>query len=213
MLYGQFPSPPFSKVKYILDRYGVQYTTISSTKKDSDYKKIPVLVIGGKQINDSQIIATILAKVFEGVEYSPAELEIEKLNTTELMIACEVYVMDSTPELQRCGNATGGCSGAILCCLACCIPCFGVSKGPRAKFPNLRSVLLIAKDYAERLGDKKYFHGDTCGVIDCSLFGILIPFQKSKSATFRDFVSVDSLREWHLRMASSNVQKVLNHST
>jgi Glutathione S-transferase, C-terminal domain len=198
---------------YILDRYGVEYKSISSAKKDSAYKKVPVLLIGGKQINDSEIIATILAKVLDGVEYTKFEQEIEKLTTRELMVACEVFVMDSTPELQRCGCAMGGCIGSMLCCLACCIPCFGVSKGPRAKFPDLRPVSVIAKDYAERLGDKKYFHGDTCGVIDCSIFGTLSPFEKSKSATFRDFMSVDRLREWHDRMTSSFVKKVPNHST
>jgi hypothetical protein len=213
VMHGAFLSPPCCKVMYILDRYGVQYTTISSAKKDSGYKKVPVLLIGDKQINDSEIIATILAKVLDGVEYSKFEQEIEKLTTGELMIACEVFVIDSTPELQRCGHAMGGCIGSVLCCFACCIPGFGLSKGVRAKFPNLRSVSLIAKDYAVRLGDKKYFHGDTCGVIDCSIFGTLSPFQKSKSATFRDFIAVDRLREWHERMTSSNVKKILNHST
>lgn len=196
-----------------MDRYGVQYTTISSAKKDSDYKKIPVILIAGKQINDSEIIATILAKILDGAEYTKFEREIEKLTTTELMIACEVFVMESMSELQGCGCAMGGCLGSALCCFACCISCFGVSTGLRAKYPNLRSVSVIAKDYADHLGEKKYFHGDTCGVVDCSIFGTLSPFQKSKSTTFHDFLSIDRLREWHERMAATNIEKVPSHST
>ena len=202
VLHGQYPSPPCCKIIYILKHYGVKYTSVASKKKDSDYKKIPVLVIGDKQINDSQIIATILANILD-VPYSESELKIEKLSTSGLMIALELSIVEDTEELQKCGCAMGGCMGCGLWTIACCLPCCGFGASMRKKNPDLKSSSAYGKDYAELLSSKPFFHGDTAGVIDCSIFGLLLPFRKAKNKTYTDFVCADSrLLEWVGRMDS-----------
>ena len=163
-----------------------------------------MLVIDGKQINDSEIIATILSKILDAEGYTEKEVLIEKLITTELMVACEVHVMENTAELQKCACTTGGPLGCIIYTISCCVPCMGVSKKLHAKYPNLKTVTETAKVLADHLGAVPYFHGETCGVIDCSLYGVLFPFMKSKSEPFADFMSSDvRLREWHERMSST----------
>ena len=202
VLYGQYPSPPCCKIMYILKHYGVKYTSVTSKKKGSKYNKIPVLVIGDKQINDSQIIATILANVLD-VPYSESELKMENLSTSGLMIALELAVAEDTAELQKCGCAMGGCMGCSLWTIACCIPCCGLGAPMRKKNPDLKSSSAYGKDYAELLSSKTFFHGDTAGIIDCSIFGLLSPFRKAKNQAYTDFVGADSrLLDWVGRMDS-----------
>ena len=179
---------------------------VPSAKKESKYKKIPVLDIDGKQINDSEIIAIILAKVLD-VEYDGRELEMERINTRGLMLACEVAVMESNAELQKCGCELGGFQGCMLwmapCIITCCIK---PSIKLREKTSGLESVSSYAKQFAGFLGSKPYLHGDTLGAIDCSVFGVLNPFRISKSVAFTDFILADErLAAWHNRMLSEMV--------
>lgn len=176
---------------------------VLSSKKDSKYKKIPVLDIDGKQINDSEMIAIILAKILD-VEYDGRELEMERLNTRCLMLACELVVMESVSELQKCACTMGGCLGSILWSASCCITCcVNPGKALREKNSGLESVSSYAKQFAGFLGSKPYLHGDTLGVIDCSVFGVLNPFRLSKSVAFSDFILADErLAAWHNRMLS-----------
>lgn len=157
-------------------------------------------MIGEMQINDSLIIATILAKIVD-VPYTESESEIEKLSTSGLMIALEISVMEDTQELQKCGCTMGGCLGSCLWTIACCIPCCGVSGPLRKKFPDIKKSSDYGKDYADLLSSKPFFHGDTVGVIDCSIFGLLLPFRKAKSQSYADFIGSDNrLSEWVGRM-------------
>lgn len=192
-----------------MDHYKVKYTEIAGSKKGSDYKLIPVLMIDGKQINDSQVIATILSKVLDGEGYTEKEVLVEKLITTGLMVACEVHVMENTAEIQKCACTVGGSIGCLLYSISCCVPCMGVSKKLHTKYQDLKTVPEISKELVDILGTSLYFHGDTCGVIDCSLFGVLSPFMKAKNAPFADFMSADvRLREWHERMSSGSVKSI-----
>lgn len=184
----------------------MKYTLVPSAKKESKYKKIPVLDIDGKQINDSEIIAIILAKILD-VEYDGRELEMERLNTRGLMLACEVAVMESNAELQQCGCQLGGIPGCMMwiapCIITCCVK---PGKKLREKTPGLDSVSRYAKQFAGFLGSKPYLHGDTLGAIDCSVFGVLNPFRLSKSVAFADFILADErLAAWHNRMLSEMI--------
>jgi hypothetical protein len=171
-MHGQFPSLPCCKIMMILDRYNVKYTTVKGKQAKSEYKKIPVLMIGDKQINDSEIIVKILFKVFDGSDMPQNEIEIEQMTTTGLMIAMEVSVMRNTKDLQRCGCATGGVIGCILWTTSCCIPCCGVDKTLLKKFPDLKSVADDSQEYAKLLGENPFYHGKKAGVIDCSVYGV-----------------------------------------
>jgi glutathione S-transferase len=66
---------------------------------------------------------------------------------------------------------------------------------------DLKSVKGYSKEYASLLGDKQFFHGDTAGVIDCSIYGVLNPFKKADNEAFHDFLDGDEIvRNWYKRM-------------
>ena len=78
ILYGSVSSPPCTKIMSILTYHSIQYKLISSLKKDSEYKKVPVLMLNGRQINDSFIIVRNLAKIVDGRELTYEEVIFEE---------------------------------------------------------------------------------------------------------------------------------------
>ena len=202
-LYGFAVSPPCCKIKTILKNYGVNYTYIDGKKPDSDYKKVPVLMIGDKQINDSAIIVRILTKVLTGAEMSEEELELEKMNTSGLMMAMEASVMDNAADLRKCGRVIGGCMGCVLIHISCFGPCCGISKNIRTKFPEMESIANYRTIYAKKLENKQFFHGESAGMIDWSIFGLISPFSTAQCGSFKEFVSEDAvINAWYARMQS-----------
>ena len=196
-------SPPCGKILFILKNYDVKFTSVSGKKKGSEYKKVPVLVIGDKQINDSEIITAVLAKVLD-TEYTQRESEIEKLSTSGLMISLELAVMKSTKEMQKCGCFLGGCIGYLLWTIACCVVGSGAAHASLSKkFPDVKSPSDYGKDYAVFLSTDLFFHGDKVGVIDCSLYGLLTPFSKCGNEAFNEFINADPLlAAWWERMTN-----------
>lgn len=49
-LYQMGVSPPCAKLRMIFDFYGVDYRCWAGKKKDSEYKKVPVVVTNGLQV-------------------------------------------------------------------------------------------------------------------------------------------------------------------
>ena len=183
-----------------MKHYGVKFKSINSSKKDSEYKKIPVLLIGDKQINDSEIIATVLSGIL-GSPYDEREKMIEKIITTGIMISFEINVVESTSELQKCSCFIGGCLGCLIFSVACLIPLCNMSASMHRRFPDAKQPAEYGKDFADFLTTKPYFHGDTLGVIDCSIYGVLFPFKMSKSKAYLDFIGADErLGQWAARM-------------
>ena len=197
-LYGNNVSPPCRKIKTIFKFYGIKYTQLSS-KPDSEYKKIPIVTIGKYQINDSHIIARILAQVLEGNDLTERELLIEQTTTRGLMMALEVSVMESIHAIQQCAPhiSENLCLQGLVWSVACCIPCCGLSNRIKSKFPDLKSVPSYGKWYAEQLGDQPFFHGETIGIIDCAVYGVLGGFAVAGNLCFDEFVGADvRLKSW-----------------
>ena len=193
VLYGMKPSPPCCKVRAILKHYGVKFTEVSVMKRETgDYKKVPVITIGDKQINDSFIIIQILAQILES-PMSEREKEIEKMTTQGLMLALEVSVMESTVSIQQCAPhlVENTCLQGVIWTLACCIPCCGLSSRIKSKFPNLKSLPAYGHLYAKELESNPFFHGEQFGVIDCALFGLLENFFLAGNQGFYDFINAD----------------------
>ena len=201
ILYGNLVSPPCRKINTIFKYYGIKYdlqATIPAAVK-AQYKKIPIVMVGAYQINDSHIITRILAHVLEGKDMNERELLIEKSTTQGLMPALEVAVLESTQSIQQCAPhlVENCCLQGVIWSLACCIPCCGISSRIKKNFPDLKSVASYGKWFAEQLGDRPFFHGDQVGVIDCAVFGILEPFGEAGNACFDDFVNADPrLKTW-----------------
>ena len=78
VLYGDVSSPPCTKIMSILTYHKIQYKLIKSLKKDSEYQKVPILIINGRQINDSFIIVRNLAKIIDGRDLTYEEVIFEE---------------------------------------------------------------------------------------------------------------------------------------
>eukprot|EP00854_Cymbomonas_tetramitiformis_P005034 gene5034-6135_t len=108
VLHQSHVSPPCCKIRAILKRYDVPFEIVEGKKPDSDYKKIPVLMVNERQINDSFIMVKSLAPILDGQALSPELLELEELNTFGLMIALELEIAESGSELRKCSPLVGG---------------------------------------------------------------------------------------------------------
>ncbi len=202
VLYGSPLSPPTNKIMTILDFHQIKYTMNPKVPKESPYKKMPILVIGGKQINDSFIIARVLASILDKAPYTESELQGETMSTRGLMLALEAEVAGSGEEMRKCGRAAGGCIGCVLSCLSCCVPICGFSKKIKGAFPGESDISV--REYSEKfagiLGTNQYFHGQEIGVSDLSLFGVLRAFAKADNAALQVFMSNEIVGNWYGRV-------------
>ena len=65
-LYGGILSPPCAKIISILHHHNINFTIAKGKRKGSAYKKVPILVLNDRQVNDSFIIIKNLAKIVDG---------------------------------------------------------------------------------------------------------------------------------------------------
>jgi len=200
--YGADISPPCCKIRFMLKYYGLPFTKSKHSKKpNSDYKKMPVLDMGDRQINDSAIIIKNLAPICAGRPLNEEELALEKLITYEVMLALEKCVASSCCNLCGCARMLPCPINVVFRCLSCCIACF---KGPGMfKDKNLKSLPEYGKQLETMLGTKQFFGGDEPGIGDVSFFGMLVPFAAATNAADKLLGDKTSkLRAWHERMES-----------
>ena len=76
VLHNSYMSPPCVKVRCILQHNGIKFQVIDGKKKDSEYKKIPVLLLNGVQINDSFIMVKNLAPILYGKALTEEEIKV-----------------------------------------------------------------------------------------------------------------------------------------
>jgi hypothetical protein len=171
-LYNTPISPPSSKLRTILAYYKIKFENIHGPKPGSEYKKVPILELNGRQINDSFICVKNLAKIVDGKELSDRLLAVEEMATFGLMIEMEHAVARSCHDLCTCGCLLGGCQGALLSMFACCLCCaVDIKKGR-----ELKTTAEYSKLMKEALGSAKFFHGKVPGIVDISVYGLLKPF-------------------------------------
>eukprot|EP00658_Telonema_sp_P-2_P023553 TRINITY_DN19446_c0_g1_i2.p2 TRINITY_DN19446_c0_g1~~TRINITY_DN19446_c0_g1_i2.p2 ORF type:complete len:210 (+),score=44.45 TRINITY_DN19446_c0_g1_i2:194-823(+) len=127
-LYGMLMSPPCRKVMGVLEFYGINFEFVDGKKPGSAYQKIPVLDVGGIQINDSYVMVTALAPILQGEPMTPEEVAIEETTTFGAMLALEEATVN-----QCCGGGLRGCGWHVGCrmgCKGCCICCAFYTCGP-----------------------------------------------------------------------------------
>lgn len=203
-LYSMTLSPPCNKIITVFKRYGVQYKVVDGKKKGSEYKKVPVLDIGDKQINDSYVILRVLAEALGGTPYTEEEIEIERLITEELMVQMEISVMDGPSDIRKCGAVAPCPINCIFMCCSCLPSLFGLSSDLKRKEPVKKSIAEYHAKFSEILGTKDFFHGDgtTAGVIDCSLHGVMEPFRVAGTTCYAEFLGPETSNvfKWNARM-------------
>jgi hypothetical protein len=198
-LYGSLISPPCVKVRAVLKFWNVPFEEKSGKPQNSIYQGMPILVVNGRQINDSFIILKTLCPILTGREMTPAEVELEQMITFGIMPRLEADVAASCCDLCKCAGLMGCPTCLLLRCFSCCIPCCGPSM-ITGQYPGLKSQNFYSSELKRLLGSEQYFNGSEPGISDVSLFGLLAGFSESGTDAFSAFFDDDSLRSWHGRM-------------
>ncbi len=199
-LYQNPLSPPCCKLRMIFKFYSVDFITVAGPKKNSEYKKIPVVIIHNRQINDSFIVVKSLARILDGSDLSPELLELEHVTTYELMISLEIAVASSCCSLLTCAKFLPCLSCVGMTLFSCCISTCGAGSFKK-KFPDVKPVHHYTSMYTAALGNKSYFHGDSIGVVDLSLCGVLAVFDHAGLEVVSAFLgSHGPLLEWYRRI-------------
>lgn len=207
-MYGMKISPPSAKIRFLMKYYKIPFKVVDGQgKPNSPYKKMPVLDIGDRQINDSYIIIKNLSRILQGEAFTPQQEQLEHLITFELMIALQKRCFN-TSDIRKCGNLAGGGIGCFLGCCGSCIACCakapgadGKGGGPEPK-PQLQTLEFYRAQFAIQLGHNDFFGGDAPDVTDVSLYGTLNPFATAGASCVDDFLGdvKTPLHAWHERM-------------
>merc|ERR1711879_657645 len=106
VLYGSEFSPPVQKIMSMLKFYDVPFKFQQGKHPTSDYKKIPVMEINGRQINDSHIIVKNLAPVLTGRAFTAVEAEWERKITFEFQPSIEVELFSDGEDFALAAGIT-----------------------------------------------------------------------------------------------------------
>jgi len=212
-LYGFDYSPPAWKVRVLLSYYKVPYKYIVAFPGqaidglDNEYKKIPKLVMGERQINDSAVVYRALAPLLAGAALTEEQVELEaRNNITGLLGALEREAVTSYSGIKA-------ATGALISewrwynPLKLALPwAAGVAALPAsllfARMPHGKDgdSRTHGAAYRKALGEHKFFHGDAIGPLDLSVYATLAAFIKLfRTPTAIAVLDDCDLRAWYER--------------
>jgi len=172
--YAMKISPPCCKIRFLLNYYKVPFTEVGGKKPESEYKKVPVLDIADRQINDSYVIVKNLAPILQGRPLTQQEVAIEHMLTFGVMLALEKATASSLRSLCGCAGLMGGGMG---CALRCAAPCIVCCVAPRMlKDKEFKTIPEYSQALQSYLGGQQFFGGSEPSVTDASLYGTIAPF-------------------------------------
>eukprot|EP00747_Dinoflagellata_sp_TGD_P166877 gnl/TRDRNA2_/TRDRNA2_190366_c0_seq1.p1 gnl/TRDRNA2_/TRDRNA2_190366_c0~~gnl/TRDRNA2_/TRDRNA2_190366_c0_seq1.p1 ORF type:complete len:248 (-),score=68.58 gnl/TRDRNA2_/TRDRNA2_190366_c0_seq1:310-1053(-) len=205
VLYGVTGSPPCAKLRAYLIKYGIDFKMVNGTgKKGSDYKKMPVLDVNGRQVNDTYIILKNMAPVLTGKAIDD-EWEIICSYQLGPSIECSLSKADAVKWM-----ADPHGFGPPKCLLSCCLANIILNKAIK---PNVDKAVKAMPDkykvaplneFGEKLkaaiGESKFHGGDEPGQVDISFYGVCSPFYFSKCDNVTGMISSCGLQDWWDRM-------------
>jgi len=199
VVHGLVVSPPSVKVRTILHYYGVHWKNMFGPKKNSEYQKVPVLLVNGRQVNDSHIIVKSLAPILDGKTLTEELIQIEKeLVTDGIQLSLSAEVLDSCSDICACGGLAGGAFGCFIRCISGCAYC---CLNPRKTLTDLKPTAEYSKLLKEHLGENKYFHGEAPGIIDVAVWSVLnLHVEADTNAIRAMFELGDGWKEYYDRM-------------
>mmetsp|Transcript_82552 Transcript_82552/g.191819 ORF Transcript_82552/g.191819 Transcript_82552/m.191819 type:complete len:236 (+) Transcript_82552:51-758(+) len=200
VLYQMIASPPCAKLRLMMTYYGVPFEVKNHNggpiKKGGSYKLVPVLVVSGRQVNDSYIIMKHLTPVLAG---SFDQVWEDKI-TFKLQVAIELEAFTDTSDLIKFAKLAGF-PGCLACCIAPCVKGL-IAKKIREKHPDLPPSKEVGREFKAAMGNSKFFGGEKPGPVDISYFGTLAAFIEAKTAVVQHHLDSTGLREWWDRMNS-----------
>jgi len=199
VLYGSDYSPPCAKIRALLSYYKVPFKSVTGRHPTSDYKKIPVLEVSNRQVNDSHIIVKSVVPILTGKDWDEDHLAWERRITFEFQPAIEVELFGNGEDFSKVAGFDGWKQGlAVLLG-----PLLGSFIGFvfRSRYPDYQLPSSVyGTKFRAAMGDKPFFHGESPGPIDISLYGTYALFEGKGCQTTANFLKSSGLKEWHNRM-------------
>ncbi|XP_047325914.1 prostaglandin E synthase 2-like [Impatiens glandulifera] len=213
----QYEACPFcNKVKAFLDYHGIAYKIVEvnpMSKKEikwSDYKKVPVLLVDGEQMNDSSAIIDNLFKKIHQEEDGALQNEEERKwrgwvdNHLVHVLSPNIYrsaseALESFDYITTHGNFSF--SERIIAKYGGAAAMYFVSKKlkKRHNITDERKALYdAAETWVEALNDRQFLGGAKPNLADLSVYGVLRPIRYLTSG--KDMVENTRIGEWYARM-------------
>lgn len=202
VLYGQEMSPPCVKIRTLLNYYSVPFKEVKGRHPTSDYKKIPVLEMNGRQINDSHIILKNLAPLLSGEPLTPEQSAWERTITFEFQPAIEVELFGDGADIARFASLDGWkrtLAEFLAPLLGAVVGQLFKSRYPGYELPSSR----YGVEFRKALAGRPFFHGEAPGPVDLSLYGTYASLSKTGCNTSAKFLEESGLNEWHQRMVEA----------
>lgn len=202
-LYGMTGSPPCAKIITYLKYFKVDYElTGSSGKPGTDYKKMPVLDVGERQVNDSYIITKNLIPALVGPEAFDEEWEMKISYTLHPTI--EMEVVDDGASVRAWATHSFGMGCCMGSCLAGCVIApmvrSGLQKNELMKVVKHEQLVEIGKELRAKVGTQTYAGGAEPCQVDLSFYGTMASFIASGCPTSVSFLKECDLDNWFAAM-------------
>jgi len=213
--YGVFGSAPCNKIRAYLKHFKVPFTMVNCQTKpggDTYYKKMPVIDVNERQVNDSAIIIKNLAPTFFGTFDEVWENKITY---------CLLYDMEGGMSKEEVADWAFhptygfGIPGCMRCCVSGMIydliqtnvnKATDKEKNPQAYMKvkrNNDAGVAIMKEFLAEVGDKKFHGGDEIDQVDLSMYATLMPFYSVvKAPSVVKAVEDAGLVKWWANMES-----------
>jgi microsomal prostaglandin-E synthase 2 len=213
-LYQYHVCPFCCKVRAFLDFNKIPYKIVEvnpitkSEIKFSNYKKVPVLIVEGQQMNDSSVIISSLSEILENKDSGKRdsrEIEWRKwvdhkfvhmippniYRTLREADAAFEYIsdMNSFSWLQR---VTGKYAGSVAM--------FAVSKKLKKRHgivDEREEIYACAREWANEVGDKPFHGGEKPNLADLAVYGVMSSIEGLP--TFHDIVENTPIGPWYER--------------
>eukprot|EP00931_Biecheleriopsis_adriatica_P077030 TRINITY_DN50674_c0_g1_i1.p1 TRINITY_DN50674_c0_g1~~TRINITY_DN50674_c0_g1_i1.p1 ORF type:complete len:347 (-),score=55.64 TRINITY_DN50674_c0_g1_i1:167-1207(-) len=201
VVYGNEFSPPAQKIMTMLNFYGVSFKLVKGRHPTSDYKKIPVLELNGRQVNDSHIIVKNLAEVLTGDPLTPLQLQWERKITFEFQPSIEVELFSNGDDFAKLAGFDDwrkplvGLAGPVLGLL--------IGNVFRSRYGDFPVPSTWGKRFLEACAGQPFFHGEKPGMVDLSLYGTYANIASKDCQCTRSFLEESGLQSWHLRMVDA----------
>lgn len=200
IVHGSAGSWPTCKILSLLIYCDIPFTLTGKPKKTSDYKKMPVLDVAGRQVNDSGIIMKYLVPALglDSDEYQEWNRKIS-------------FCLDPTIRRHLSPQDAARVASTFLGIPSCCGCCVGglISRMINGAGEKMRALdkgftfgdeIEIAKEFKTHMGKNDYFAGQEIGAVDISFYGEIAGLIYAKCEMSDNMIDVAGLQDWLIRM-------------
>jgi len=194
-------SAPCAKIRAIMRFYNVPLGLIWG-KSSGPYKKLPVLKVGDRQINDSHVIVKSLAPALIGRALSAAEVECERDTLTHgMQLTFEAEALATAEDLRKLSSNVDVWGVPTLTSIFADLISPVMSRGWARRHPNLEPAVHSARAFKRAFpADTLFYHGAAPGLLDVAAYGTLLLFVEPGMGFARRALAEAGLEAWYAKM-------------